>query len=164
VGAAANRVAAEACVKARNEGRHLEKESREILTEAASHSPELAAAMETWKEIQNYGSRFNDVDSKKFGTCSYLPEMDASSIRKQIEFMIKQDWHCAVEHVEPERAAVNYWYMWKLPLFGERDIDVIMNELTAFRNANRGHHIRVIAYDNKRQTQGQSMVVYRGDQ
>ncbi|MGV6801734.1 MAG: form I ribulose bisphosphate carboxylase large subunit [bacterium] len=51
-GAAANRVAAEACVKARNEGRHLEKESKEILTEAAKHSPELAAAMETWKEIK----------------------------------------------------------------------------------------------------------------
>ncbi len=51
-GAAANRVAVEACVKARNEGRQLEKEAREILTEAARHSPELAAAMETWKEIR----------------------------------------------------------------------------------------------------------------
>ena len=51
-GAAANRVAVEACVKARNEGRHREKESREILTAAAKHSPELAAAMETWKEIK----------------------------------------------------------------------------------------------------------------
>lgn len=58
-GAAANRVAAEACVKARNEGRNLEKESREILTEAARHSPELAAAMETWKEIK---FEFDTVD------------------------------------------------------------------------------------------------------
>jgi len=51
-GAAANRVACEACVEARNNGRVLEKESREILTEAAKHSPELKAAMETWKEIK----------------------------------------------------------------------------------------------------------------
>jgi ribulose-bisphosphate carboxylase large chain len=51
-GACANRVALEACVQARNEGRHLEAESREILTEAARHSPELAAAMETWSEIR----------------------------------------------------------------------------------------------------------------
>lgn len=51
-GACANRVAAEACVQARNEGRHLELESREILTDAARHSPELAAAMETWREIR----------------------------------------------------------------------------------------------------------------
>ena len=51
-GAAANRVACEACVEARNNGRNLEKESREILTEASQHSPELKAAMETWKEIK----------------------------------------------------------------------------------------------------------------
>ena len=51
-GAAANRVAVEACVKARNEGRALEQEARDILTEAARHSPELGAAMETWKEIK----------------------------------------------------------------------------------------------------------------
>lgn len=51
-GAAANRVAAEACVKARAEGRELEKEAKAILTEAAKASPELAAAMDTWKEIK----------------------------------------------------------------------------------------------------------------
>ena len=39
-------------MKARNQGRELERESREILTEAASSSPELAVAMETWKEIK----------------------------------------------------------------------------------------------------------------
>ncbi len=115
------------------------------------------------KAIQDYGSRRDDPNWKRFGTFSYLPPMDASSIRKQIAYMIARGWHCAVEHVEPERAASNYWYMWKLPLFGERDVDVILSELTACRNANRGHHVRVIGYDNKRQTQGQSMVVYRAD-
>ena len=49
---AANRVALEASVKARNEGRVIEKEARDILTEAARTSPELAIAMETWKEIK----------------------------------------------------------------------------------------------------------------
>jgi ribulose-bisphosphate carboxylase large chain len=51
-GATANRVALEACVQARNEGRELEREARSILTEAAANSPELAIAMETWKEIK----------------------------------------------------------------------------------------------------------------
>jgi len=51
-GAAANRVAMEACVEARNQGRDVEREAREILTEASQHSPELAAAMETWEEIK----------------------------------------------------------------------------------------------------------------
>ena len=58
-GAAANRVALEACVKARNQGRALEKESKDILTEAGKSSPELAIALETWKEIK---FEFDTVD------------------------------------------------------------------------------------------------------
>jgi ribulose-bisphosphate carboxylase large chain len=58
-GAAANRVALEACVEARNQGRELEKEGKEILQEAAKSSPELATAMETWKEIK---FEFDTVD------------------------------------------------------------------------------------------------------
>ncbi|AWD21515.1 form I ribulose bisphosphate carboxylase large subunit [Pseudogemmobacter blasticus] len=58
-GAAANRVALEACVQARNEGRELEKEGKAILTAAAQHSPELKIAMETWKEIK---FEFDTVD------------------------------------------------------------------------------------------------------
>ena len=58
-GAAANRVALEASVKARNQGREIEKEARDILTEAAKTSPELAAAMDTWKEIK---FEFDTVD------------------------------------------------------------------------------------------------------
>jgi ribulose-bisphosphate carboxylase large chain len=63
-GAAANRVALEASVKARNEGREIEKEARDILTEAAKHSPELAIAMETWKEIK---FEFDTVDKLDVG-------------------------------------------------------------------------------------------------
>ena len=58
-GAAANRVAVEACVEARNMGRELEKEGKDILTTAAKSSPELAIAMETWKEIK---FEFDTVD------------------------------------------------------------------------------------------------------
>ena len=113
--------------------------------------------------IRDYESRMGDPASKKFGVFSYLPKMDAASIRRQVGYMVEKGWNCAVEHVEPARADDNYWYMWKLPMFGERDVDTIMNELTTCRNANPGHHIRIIGYDNKRQTQGLSMVVFRGD-
>jgi ribulose-bisphosphate carboxylase large chain len=51
-GASANRVALEACVEARNQGRDLEAEGPDILEAAARNSPELAVAMETWKEIR----------------------------------------------------------------------------------------------------------------
>ena len=113
-------------------------------------------------EIRDYTSRMGDPASLKYGTFSYLPEMTATEIRRQVAYMIGKGWNCAIEHVEPARAADDYWYMWKLPLFGENDVDTVMNELLACRSANPDHHIRIIGYDNKRQTQGLSMVVYRG--
>jgi len=58
-GAAANRVALEACVEARNQGIPIEKEGKAILTRAAQSSPELKIAMETWKEIK---FEFDTVD------------------------------------------------------------------------------------------------------
>jgi len=51
-GATANRVALEACIQARNEGRDLAREGNQIIREAAKWSPELAAACELWKEIK----------------------------------------------------------------------------------------------------------------
>jgi ribulose-bisphosphate carboxylase large chain len=51
VGAAANRVAIEAMIQARNEGRDYLAEGPEILERAAKWSPSLAKALEIWKDI-----------------------------------------------------------------------------------------------------------------
>ena len=59
-GATANRVALEACVKARNEGRILSRDGATILREAAATSPELAVAMETWRSVT---FEFDTVDT-----------------------------------------------------------------------------------------------------
>ncbi len=50
-GAAANRVAIEAMIQARNEGRDYLNEGPEILERAARWSPSLAKALEIWKDI-----------------------------------------------------------------------------------------------------------------
>jgi ribulose-bisphosphate carboxylase large chain len=50
-GATANRVALEAMVLARNEGRELLREGPEILAAAARGCAPLAAALETWKDV-----------------------------------------------------------------------------------------------------------------
>jgi ribulose-bisphosphate carboxylase large chain len=50
-GAAANRVALEAMIKARNEGRDYMKEGGDILRSAAKHSRELDVALATWGDI-----------------------------------------------------------------------------------------------------------------
>jgi ribulose-bisphosphate carboxylase large chain len=56
-GATANRVALEAMVKARNEGRDLMSEGPDILRAAARWCKPLEAALETWKDVSfNYTS------------------------------------------------------------------------------------------------------------
>jgi ribulose-bisphosphate carboxylase large chain len=50
-GATANRVALEATILARNEGRDLAAEGPDILAAAARHCTPLAAALETWKGV-----------------------------------------------------------------------------------------------------------------
>ncbi len=56
-GASANRVALEAMIKARNEGRDLVGEGPQILRDAAKHCAPLDAALETWGDISfNYES------------------------------------------------------------------------------------------------------------
>ena len=56
-GATANRVALEAMILARNEGRDYFNEGPEILARAAEHCTPLKAALETWKNVTfNYES------------------------------------------------------------------------------------------------------------
>ncbi len=50
-GATANRVAVEAMIKARNEGRDYLREGPDILKAAAKHSPELASALDVWGDV-----------------------------------------------------------------------------------------------------------------
>lgn len=114
------------------------------------------------KTIHDYNSRMDDPASRKFGTFSYLPQMDAARIRAQVAYIVAKGWNAAIEHVEPARAGETYWYMWKLPMFGEADVDKVLAEAEECHRANPDHHVRLIGYDNRRQTQGASMVVYRG--
>jgi ribulose-bisphosphate carboxylase large chain len=69
-GATANRVALEACVKARNEGRSLAAEGAEILRQAAAFSPELAVAMETWEQVR---FDYDTVDTLDPALAAQLP-------------------------------------------------------------------------------------------
>ena len=100
--------------------------------------------------------------SRKFETFSYLPEMSKDKIRKQVEYIVSKGWNPAVEHTEPENAFDHYWYMWKLPMFGETDVDKILAEAEACHKAHPKNHVRLIGYDNYAQSQGTAMVIYRG--
>ena len=113
-------------------------------------------------EMQDYKSRLSDPSSRKFETFSYLPAMSNDDIKKQVQFIVDQGWNPAIEHTEPEHMMDSYWYMWKLPMFGETDVDKIMAEAEACHRANPDNHVRLIGYNNFTQSQGASMVIYRG--
>ncbi|MHB8295245.1 MAG: ribulose bisphosphate carboxylase small subunit [Acidimicrobiales bacterium] len=107
-------------------------------------------------EVHDYNS------TPKYETFSYLPPMTPEKIRRQITYLVSQGWNPGIEHVEPERAAQYYWYMWKLPMFGEESVDAVIAELEACHRAHPGHHVRLIGYDNYSQSQGIAFVVFRG--
>jgi len=112
-------------------------------------------------EVRDYPSRLSDPASRRFETFSYLPAMTSQQMRKQVAYIVARGWNPAVEHTEPGQTSGSYWYMWKLPLFGETDVDRILAEAEACHKSHPGHHVRLIGYDDRRQTQGTAMVVYR---
>ena len=114
-------------------------------------------------DVQDYKSSLTDAASRKFETFSYLPAMDNAGIRRQVEYIVSKGWNPAIEHTEPQNATSNFWYMWKLPMFGETDVDTILAEAEACHKSHPKNHVRLIGYDNYAQSQGANMVIYRGE-
>jgi ribulose-bisphosphate carboxylase small chain len=114
-------------------------------------------------DVQDYKSSLSDTSSRKFETFSYLPAMTSEEIRKQVEYIVSKGFNPAIEHTEPENSMSNFWYMWKLPMFGETDVDRILAEAEACHKAHPKNHVRLIGYDNYAQSQGANMVIYRGE-
>jgi ribulose bisphosphate carboxylase small subunit len=75
---------------------------------------------------------------------------------------VSKGWNPAIEHTEPENAFDHYWYMWKLPMFGETDVDRILAEPKPATRPTPKNHVRLLGFDNYAQSQGASMVIFRG--
>ena len=96
----------------------------------------------------------------KLGTFSYLPLLTPEQLRGQVAYIVARGWNAALEHSAPERAADAYWSMWKLPMFGEKSVERILAEAEACHKAHPAHHVRLVGYDNARQTLGAAFVVH----
>ncbi len=95
-------------------------------------------------------------------TFGFLPKLTQEEVYDQIAYLVSQGWTPAIEHEHPSQAGNHYWTMWKLPMFGESDINKIAAEIDACRRAYPDHHIRLIGYDPYTQSQGLSFVVHEG--
>jgi ribulose-bisphosphate carboxylase small chain len=98
------------------------------------------------------------------GTFSYLPRFDSMEVDRQVEYLVERNLEPAIEHVEPERATDRYWYLWRLPLFGERRPEAIRAAIEECRTAHPRHLVRLIGYDTRRQTQAVAFVVVSPDE
>jgi len=111
--------------------------------------------------VQHYPGRRDDPSFRRFGTFSYLPPLTREQMLKQVEYALARDWTCSVEHVEPERSMDTYWYMWKLPFFGETNAEAVMAEVDECRGIYPGDFVRLVAYDRLRRAQGLAFVAHR---
>ncbi|MBF0255992.1 MAG: ribulose bisphosphate carboxylase small subunit [Gammaproteobacteria bacterium] len=95
-------------------------------------------------------------------TFGFLPKLTQEEVYDQIDYLIAQGWTPAIEHEHPSRSGNYYWTMWKLPMFGEQNLNRVVAELDACRRAYPDHHIRLLGYDNYTQSQGVCFVVHEG--
>jgi ribulose-bisphosphate carboxylase small chain len=110
-----------------------------------------------------YGHEIGDYQTAQtLETFGFLPKLSQDEVYDQIAYLIAQGWTPAVEHEHPSKAFDRYWTMWKLPFFGEQDLNRVVEELEGCRRAYPDHHVRLIGYDNYAQSLGVCFVVYEG--
>ena len=109
------------------------------------------------------GSQTGDYQTAQtLETFGFLPKLSQEEVYDQIAYLIAQGLTPAIEHEHPSRSFDHYWTMWKLPFFGEQDLNRVTEELEACRRTYPDHHVRLIGYDNYTQSQGVCFVVYEG--
>lgn len=84
------------------------------------------------------------------GTFSFLPDLTAEQIRKQIEYCLKNGWAVSIEFTDDPHPRNIYWEMWGPPMFDLKDPVAILQELEACRKAYPNHYIKLNGFDSSR--------------
>jgi ribulose-bisphosphate carboxylase small chain len=99
------------------------------------------------------------------GTFSFLPEMTDEQIAAQIRYALEHGWATSLEYTDDPHPRNSYWDMWGVPMFDlEVDqVEVVLREVRACREACPDHYIKLIAYDSSlgRQTTALAFIVNR---
>jgi ribulose-bisphosphate carboxylase small chain len=99
------------------------------------------------------------------GTFSFLPDFTDEQIAAQVRYALSHGWAISTEFTDDPHPRNSYWEMWGQPLFDlePEQVDVVMREVAACREAHPGHYVKVTAYDASlgRQTAALSFIVNR---
>lgn len=98
---------------------------------------------------------------RHYETLSYLPPLSDAQIGRQVQYILDQGYIPAVEFNETSDPEVRYWTMWKLPLFGAHSVQEVMSEVDGCRSEYRNCYVRVVGFDNIKQCQVLSFIVYK---
>merc|ERR1712054_24722 len=113
---------------------------------------------------------YSPINGKKYETLSYLPQLTNNDIRKQIEFVISNNWTPSLEFSEDGDIYLNtrmgpgyydnrYWSMHKLPMFGCSNSESVVQEIENCKREFPTSKIRVLGFDSKRQVQTCGFIV-----
>ena len=157
-GAIANRVALEAMILARNEGRDYVHEGPEILARAAETCTPLKAALEVWKDVTfNYAIHRHaglraDRAAKPFEEIRHANDpglllVPARSDRRPDHragaVLPDNGWAVNIEFTDDPHPRNTYWEMWGLPMFDLQDAAGVMMELAECRRVYGDRYIRL---------------------
>lgn len=99
------------------------------------------------------------------GTFSFLPDFTDEEIEAQIKYSLDHGWAMSVEYTDDPHPRNSYWELWGIPLFDLQpdQVEDVMREVRACREAFPGHYVKLIAYDPSytRQTTALSFIVSR---
>jgi len=99
------------------------------------------------------------------GTFSFLPDLTDEQIEAQLRYALSHGWAISIEHTDDPHPRNSYWELWGLPVFDTKveDVDNVMREVRAAREAFPEHYVKVIAYDPSytRQTTALAFIVNR---
>ena len=170
-GATANRVALEAMILARNEGRDYLREGPQILE--AGGQVVLAAegragdleGRDLQLRIDRHGRLRADRDRQLLdketaammtnpgnkvtqGQFSFLPDLTDKQISAQIKYALKNGWAVSVEYTDDPHPRNTYWEMYGNPMFDLRDPAGILMEINDCRKALPNMYVRVTAFNS----------------
>lgn len=98
---------------------------------------------------------------RRYETLSYLPPLTDQQIAKQIDYMLEQGFIPGVEFEKDPLPELHHWTLWKLPLFNARSSQDVLNEVRECRQEYADSYIRVVGFDNIKQCQVMSFIVYK---
>merc|ERR1712192_186080 len=113
---------------------------------------------------------YTPYNGKKYETLSYLPQLTTEDTKKQIDFMIRNNWTPSLEFSEDGDVYLNtqmgpgyydnrYWSMYKLPMFGCTDANEVIREIENCEREFSSAKIRVLGFDPRRQVQTAGFIV-----